>query len=133
MTEGSTYKANTYSDEYAEYTLQYGPMWGGPEANGDPIARAKTTLIEFFIKQKETDNEYILALTDEDDEKIEWMDVDDGVIRIHVSHWLTNLMSGIGLYWEVRVTFTNGKTNPVGKGKIDIVKTLENHIQGEDL
>lgn len=121
-----TFIARAITNEFAKFTLQYGPRWSGTEEDGDPIRRDSLTAVDFYIKKKKTDDDYILHLSDANDNEIHWKDETEGIIEVLVGDNVTNSMAGKNLYWEVKVTFDSGNRETVGDGVCNLLASLEN-------
>ena len=120
------FEARAHTDEFAEFTLKFGPKWHGPEVDNDPIPRSRTTVVDFYIKNHKDDTEYVLHLSDADDTEIKWINVATGEIEVYIGANITNEMAGIGLYWEVKVSITDGTRQTAGYGTCDLLASLEN-------
>lgn len=125
----SSFSVNVGTGEFVEIALKYGANWMGDEDEGDPVAREDTVSVVFIIKQKQTDKEYVLQLSDADESQILWEDEDAGIIYVYVGDHVTNRMAGNNLYWEVKVQMAENDKwfKPQnGDGKLNIKKGLKN-------
>lgn len=120
-----TFTAHGGTDEYLDFTMQFGPAWDGVENDGDPIPKARTSVVDFYIKYKADDTSYLMHLSDADSAEIEWLDEVNGQIAVRVGKNMTNAMAGDYLYWELKLTTNDSIRVVLGSGRCKLVKTLE--------
>ena len=107
----------------ADYTLRYSYEWSVAAKRGTPVLRADLTRVYFYAKANELDAEAWLALTDEDDTEIEWLDAALGKIRIHFPPG-TEGEAGAGQQYELRLKFADGSFLTVERGTLNVLNSL---------
>lgn len=117
-----------------EIALKFGPNWSGAENENDPIPKTRTSRVLFTVKRKETDTDYVLQLSDADEEQINWEDEVNGVIHVFVGAYVKNRMAANSLYWEVKVQIEDSDDAVANKwfvplngtGRVNFKKSLVN-------
>ena len=116
------------TDEYVHFVMLFGPRWSGPEADGEVIPRSRVSVVDFYIKDSETDEEYILHLSDGNATQIEWLNEDTGEIAVLVGNNATNIMDDPTLKWELKITIATGERLSLGTGECALEASLENGV-----
>lgn len=104
---------------YLDYTLSYGTDWSEPEKRGLPIPRTDTIKVYFYIKNDYSDDTPLIALTDDASQQIEWLDEENGKLRVQLGT-VTLGKAGNDKVYELRIHLGDGSWMTVQIGKIDI-------------
>lgn len=108
---------------YLDYTLTYSDKWSAVAKRGEPVVRADTTTVYFYVKTSRGDATAAISLSDDSASEIEWLDEDAGQIRVKLGT-NTEGEAGDGQVYELRIKFSDGSFVTADDGTIDIIDSI---------
>jgi hypothetical protein len=111
------------SRSFIDRTLLYGANWSDEDKQGEPVARDDLTAVYFFLKEDIDDASPVLSLSDAAPSQIEWIDEDEGEIRIKLGT-NTEGLAGYKQAYELRLKFPDGSFVTAERGTLDILDSV---------
>jgi hypothetical protein len=108
---------------YLKYVLRDGKDWSDEEKRGEPIARDDVEAVYFSVKERLSVASPIISLSDANDDEIEWLDEDAGVILVKLGTQ-TEGHAGDNQVYELRLKSEDGTYLTVESGTIHILDSL---------
>lgn len=113
---------NAGSDEYADFTVLYGPDWAavlaGTKDEGDPVLRSEVTTVKFTLKDDLDSPTINVALTDASGAQIAHLDATNVEVRVKLGKALpTNITKTFrNCYWELVLVMADTTVKTVARG-----------------
>lgn len=110
------------------YTMTYGPSWSVEADRGNPIKKSAVSRVRFYIRRRKDEDPFLTladrtALDVDTPDEIEWVDVDQGTIKIKLAG-LTSAKVARDAIFELRVDWVAGGYTILDRDTIDILDSV---------
>ena len=104
---------------FLDFTMRYSNKWSVVAKRNTPVLKADTSTVYFYVKTNLSDAAAAFTLTDASAAQIEWLDENEGKIRVKLG---TNTEGQVGdnQWYELRVKLTDATWITVEQGRIHI-------------
>jgi len=104
------------------FELQYDRFWSEVSKRGQPVKQSEVTTTFFFVKEKDSDANAFMTLTDATTAEIEWTTPNEGKLTVKLD---TSTEGKVGKKrpYELRIKLVDGTFTTVDSGTLDILES----------
>lgn len=108
---------------FFDFTLIYGDRWSQAPLRGKPVPRSAVSKVFFSLKDDIADTDAIVSLSDEDISEIEWLDEENGKVRVKLGE-KTEGHTGEDKPYELRLKMCDGSWITAFSGLLTILPSV---------